>query len=818
MKPILKKVLGMSLASVISISIFTGCAGGKGESSGEGAKSTNTSAMGRYLEEEMKLPEGMSKIINMNTLADGGVRMLAADDQNKSVIWDSKDGGSTWTKVSSLPEEVEKKQSQIIASAVSSSGEMVITVMSSSDTGEASTDYWITDQNGTAAELKLELPKLSGQNVRTGESASDGESGTDGETFANGESGADGESSANGESVANGESAADGYMSFENAVSKFSYTDDGSLLGLDFENNIHVIDPNTGEITKSFSSVVKDGYVISFEAVGKILIVVTDTEVQLYNLDTGKQMEKDAALDEQLLKGKDETELMKMLGGAGEAFKFTKGKDDKSVFFCTNGGLYSHTIGGNLVEQVINGALTSMGNPKFSFISLAALEDGSFLAAGAEGYDTYRLFQYTYSKDTPSTPSKEVKVYSLEDNAQIRQAIAFFQKENPDIFVTMEVGTAGNDAVTVSDALRTLNTNIMSGKGPDILVLDGMPLQSYLEKGLLTDLTEITNKVENAEGLVQSIKNTYAEEDKIQAIPTRFKMPLLQGRKGDIENINDLSTMVEQIGKLKKENPDKGMLGNAEPGDLVEKLYASNSPAWLKEDGTLNEDALKDFYTQLKQIYDSDTHTDAEENAMAVGEDGKSSFYSINGGIGKLVGEENLLNVGLLSDFNQYVQVVSANQAMGDGAVKLLNGQTDNAFVPMATIGISSKSADIKTAGTFVEFLLSKEAQNINQGGGLPVNKAAFDEGIKTGSEGLLETVPYLTASGENKEFKVEQLSESDRKELNDMVESLTTPAVVDDVIKESIKEQAEQFVKGSITSDEAVKNVMQKINLYLAE
>lgn len=794
MKPILKKVLGMSLASVISISILTGCAGGKGESSGEGAKSTNTSAMGRFLEEEMKLPEGMSKIINMNTLADGGVRMLAADDQNKSVIWDSKDGVSTWTKVSSLPEEVEKKQSQIIASAVSSSGEMVITVMSSSDTGEASTDYWITDQNGTAAELKLELPKLSGQNVRTGES------------------------SANGESGANGESAADGYMSFENAVSKFSYTDDGSLLGLDFENNIHVIDPNTGEITKSFSSVVKDGYVISFEAVGKILIVVTDTEVQLYNLDTGKQMEKDAALDEQLLKGKDETDLMKMLGGAGEAFKFTKGKDDKSVFFCTNGGLYSHTIGGNLVEQVINGALTSMGNPKFSFISLAALEDGSFLAAGAEGYDTYKLFHYTYSKDTPSTPSKEVKVYSLEDNAQIRQAIAFFQKENPDIFVTMEVGTAGNDAVTVSDALRTLNTNIMSGKGPDILVLDGMPLQSYLEKGLLTDLTEITNKVENAEGLVQSIKNTYAEEDKIQAIPTRFKMPLLQGRKGDIENINDLSTMVEQIGKLKKENPDKGMLGNAEPGDLVEKLYASNSPAWLKEDGTLNEDALKDFYTQLKQIYDSDAHTDAEENAMVVGEDGKSSFYSINGGIGKLVGEENLLNVGLLSDFNQYVQVVSANQAMGDGAVKLLNGQTANAFVPMATIGISSKCADIKTAGTFVEFLLSKEAQNINQGGGLPVNKAAFDEGIKTGSEGLLETVPYLTASGENKEFKVEQLSESDRKELNDMVESLTTPAVVDDVIKESIKEQAEQFVKGSITSDEAVKNVMQKINLYLAE
>lgn len=783
MKEIIKKVLGLSLAAALSISTLAGCTIGNSDNSGGGAKGTNTSAMGRYLEEEMKLPQGMSKLINMNTLTDGRVRMLAADDENKSVIWDSKDAGSTWSKVSSLPEEMEKNQSQIIASAVSSSGEVALTVMGrTADTGEASTDYWITDKNGTTAELKLELPQASNLNAGTEEST------------------------------------AGAYMSYENAVSKFSFTDDGSLVGLDFENNIHVIDPKTGEITKSFNSVDKKGYVITFEAVGNTLIVVTDTEVQLYNLDTGDQMEKDAALDEQLLKGKDETEIMQMSGGMGEAFKFTKGKDDKSVFFSTNGGLYSHTIGGNLVEQVINGALTSMGNPKFSFISLAALEDGSFLVAGAEGTDTYKLFKYTYSKDTPSTPSKEVKVYSLEDNGEIRQAIAFFQKKNPDIFVTLEVGTAGNDAVTVSDALRTLNTNIMAGKGPDILVLDGMPVKSYLEKGLLTDLTEILNKVENAEGIIPSIKNTYANGDVIQAIPTRFKMPLLQGRKGDIEDIKDLSTMVEQLKKLKKENPDKGMLGNDEPGDLVEKLYASNSAAWLKEDGTLNEDALKDFYTQLKQIYDSDQHPEAAENEMVMGEYGKSSFYNINGGIGQLVGGENILNAGLLSDFSQYVQVVSANKAMGDGAVRLLNGQTSNAFVPMATIGISSKSADTETAGTFVEFLLSKEAQSINQGGGLPVNKTAFDEGIKAGSEGLGETVPYLTASGENKEFKMEQPSESDIKELNAMVESLTTPAVVDNVIKDNIKEQAEQCVKGNITSQEAVKNVMQKINLYLSE
>lgn len=782
MKSIIKKVLGLSLAAVISISTLAGCAIGKSENSIEGTKGTNTSAMGRYLEEERKLPQGMSKIINMNTLADGRVRMLASDNQNHSSGWDSEDGGSTWTKVSSLPEEAEKNQAQIIASAVSSEGEMVIAVMGrTADTKESSVDYWIMDKDGKANELALKLPQISRQNPEEGETSSDGS------------------------------------ISFENAVSKFSYTEDGSLIGLDFENNIHVIDPKTGEIKRSFNGVEKDGYILSFEVTGNTLIVVTNTEVQLYNLATGEQMEKDAALDDQLLKGKDDTDLMQMIRGAGDAFKFTKGKDDKSVFFSSNGGLFSHTIGGNLVEQVINGAITSMGNPEFSFISLAVLKDGSFLVAGAEGYDTYKLLQYTYSRDTPSTPSKEVKVYSLKDNGEMRQAIALFQKKNPDIFVSMEIGTSDHDAVTVSDALRTLNTNIMAGKGPDVLVLDGMPVKSYLKKGLLTDLTEIINKAENTGGFIESIKKTYANGEKIQAIPTRFKIPLIQGSKEDIGNINDLSSMAEQIEKLKKENPDKGILGNLEAGDLVEKLYASNSAAWLNEDGTLNENALKEYYTKLKQVYESDNHTDTEE-AMVLGEYGKSSFYNINGGIGKLVGEENFLNIGLLSDFNQYVQVVSANQAIGNGAVKLLNGQTSNAFVPMATIGISSKSADTDTAGIFVEFLLSIDAQRINQGGGLPVNKAAFDEGIQTAGESLGEAVPYLDADGENKEFKVKQLSESDIGELNDMVESLTTPALEDEEIKKNIKEQAEQCVQGNITSEEAVKNVMKKINLYLSE
>lgn len=775
MKTILKKVLSLSLAAVIAVSTLAGCASGKSDNSGDGAKGTNASAMGRYLEEEMNLPEGITKIMSMSKLSDGGIRMLASNAENKSSIWDSKDGGSTWTKVSDFPEELMKDGGQIMTSAISSSGESAIAIMASAgDTGEIAVHNWILDKDGKATKLTIDLPQSKNQG--------------------------DGEASGN------------------NGIGKFVYTDDGTLIGSDFEGNVHLIDSKTGKISKSFNEISKNGYMLSMEAVGKNLIVVTDKEVQLFDLSTGEQLEKDAALTDQLLKGKDENDIMNMLSGVGAAFNFTKGKDDNSVFFSSNEGIYSHTIGGNLVEQIVNGALTSMGNPKFSFISITALEDGSFLIAGAEGYETFKLYKYTYSKDTPSTPSKEVKVYSLEDNAEVRQAIAFFQKNNPDIYVTLEIGIAGGDAMTVSDALRTLNTNIMAGKGPDVLILDGMPVKSYSEKGLLTDLTEILKRVESSEGLIESVKKTYASEDKIHAIPTRFKMPVLQGSKGNIENMNDLSSMVEQIEKLKKENPDKGIFGDMEIGTLIEKLYASNSAAWLTEEGTLNQDALKEFFTLLKQIYESDKHEEKSENQLVMGEFGESTFYNINGGIGDLVSNKNLLNMGLVSEISQYVQVVLANKKMGDGAVKLLNGQTTNAFVPMTTVGISSKSTDTETAGKFVEFLLSKDAQTISQGGGLPVNKTAFDEDIKNASKDSGDQTPNLDANGQEAQNQAGGVSESDLKELNTMIESLTTPSVVDDVIKENIKEQADQYVSGNITIEEAVKNVMQKINLYLSE
>ncbi len=46
------------------------------------------------------------------------------------------------------------------------------------------------------------------------------------------------------------------------------------------------------------------------------------------------------------------------------------------------------------------------------------------------------------------------------------------------------------NGVTANDAVKNLNTQLLAGKGPDMILLNGMPADAYIEKGILMDLSD----------------------------------------------------------------------------------------------------------------------------------------------------------------------------------------------------------------------------------------------------------------------------------------------------------------------------------------
>ena len=179
-----------------------------------------------------------------------------------------------------------------------------------------------------------------------------------------------------------------------------------------------------------------------------------------------------------------------------------------------------------------------MGDPSNGKYGMLVEDGPVFLVLFSSG-----LSRFTYDETMPATPDKELKVYSLKKDQTLQQAVSAYQKAHQDVFVKYEVGMSGENGLTAEDAIKALNTEIMAGNGPDVIMLDGLPIESYLAKGMLADLSENLKAVEEKEEFFDNITRVYEEDGKIYAIPTRFRIPLLMGNEEFVSNIQDLSSL-----------------------------------------------------------------------------------------------------------------------------------------------------------------------------------------------------------------------------------------------------------------------------------
>lgn len=774
MRGFLKKGICLTMAAGMAVVPLAGCQSGTdsiadSQGGSEAASGANTStgseagAMGRYLEEDAVLPEGTAFILDICKQTDGSVNLAISNEAGNRELWNSKDVGKTWEKVSDFPADILNDDAAYLYHMALSPDGAIGAVKYSEDSGF---QPLYADKDGN---VKV-FDQLFG--------------------------GAEANAQAN--------------------LSDVSFTEDGKLLALG-SNGVFLIDTDKGTVAQEFA---KGASPLTIGTAGNVLLVVTQDEVQLYDIATGKLMDKDKVLDEQIV-GKDSPGQLEG-SSSTKPVLFQKGKEGESVYYCNSNGFYSHTIGGSIAEQIINGELNSLGSPSTGLVSMAAMDDDSFLVACMDGSD-YKLLRYVYSKDTPAVPSNEIKAYTLRDNPEIRQAIALFQKKYPDTCVTLEVGLTGNDAVNTSDALRTLNTNILAGNGPDLLLLDGMPIQSYIEKGILADLGNVLDPLSAEEGFIENIKNTYESDGKIYAVPTRFQIPAIQSGKETVDAAKDLKSLVDQAEKIKGQNSNTRILAQLSSVDLaLEPLYNVSSPAWVKEDGTLDKDSLTEFVTQFKRLYDLEDHSQDQDDSYVL-EDIKNStsstFFSVTMGTMSRMDNSVGMTIGNIMSMMDLSRMVSAIKQTEGETYGLLNGQAKNVYVPGSIIGISSKSAIPEQAEKFASFLLSKEAQVVNQGSGFPINKAAFDTMINDKpAKGLGSESVGNNQTGSMVSLDVEWPTDEEINTFKSFVETLDKGPLSDNVIKETVFEQVKRCVKDGISVEDAVDTILQKVNLYISE
>ena len=747
-KKIIKKIMSLTLAASLSLGILAGC--GQSGDGKDGGKETE-SAKGRYLEEDIPLPEQTS-VYSMTQMEDGTIRIATNDQEGRGAVWDLKEDDAAWEKVYDLPEEwMETDDLYVTHVAVSPKGD-AFAVTSQLSGGEASEEhYYHLDEKGAVTEVPLNVGE---------------------------------------------------YLYF------MQYAQDGELLTLFQNTPLSSVDMETGELTDKVSGAEDTSF---FGVAGDTIYTVDyDGGILPFDRKTGEPLPKDENLSDSIAQSGASMDLHYV---QCRPLVFARGKEEQEVFYCTNKGLYRHIKDGSAVELVIDSSLNSLGNPDVGLISMEATKDDAFYVLVVDSQSA-KLLHFTYSADTDTVPETELKAWSLYENSELMQNISQYQKENPEVYVDLEVGVTEDNGVTASDALKNLSTEIMAGNGPDILMLDGLPVGSYVEKGLLEDLSDVAAQ---AEDLFENLMAGMEEDGKLYGIPLRFSIPLVEADTQYLEKIQDLESLADVVEEMGAADPDKNISSPYFDGVmLAAQLYDACSPAWIREDGTIDEEKLEEFYTQLGRIYDPEKYIETDYGVF--GEGYQNYVSAISSETLQLYCDKLQIGFGGIWSDSTFAQLATTMMDKEGISYKPLIGQAEHVFLPKAVAGVSSKSGMKEEAKRFVQFLLTEEAQMAAQGVGLPVNQKALeslidhiDAGMTIGSSMSNDPDSYV-------EMTIQKPSAEITDQFIAYIKEADTPALTNEIIRNAVLSQAGECLEGKITPQEAVRAVTDQVDLYLAE
>lgn len=471
---------------------------------------------------------------------------------------------------------------------------------------------------------------------------------------------------------------------------------------------------------------------------------------------------------------------------------------DGNAYLINEEGVSRLAKGGSVWEQIIEGQLSSFGMPSLYIENGIVKGDEAFLVLFYDRDMGYQLTHYRFDPNTPTKPTTEVNLYMLEDNMTMRQAIATYQRQNPGVFINIQVGIEEGGSVTKADAIRTLNTQLLAGKGPDLLLLDGLPVQSYIEKGVLLDMSDWANeKLEQGEWL-QNIVGAFQEEGSIYTLPLRFSLSTMWGNKAIIENVKG----IEDLATWAKSNPDKEVFYKMSPEKLMNILYGPTAHTWMDEKGQIKEAEFITFLEAIKELAQVDSVEGQDEMSW--------NFLSME----YMASKDTELHLENISGFDGLNYEYSGIAQRGDGDFGLIFAGKTSTFEPKGMIGINANSKYQEIATDIVKLALSKEVQSVKLGDGFSVHKETFEEQaiLNANQDFLVFPVTF------EKPIQMIHVTQEVYTKVKELAEKATVAVVKDDVLLNLIIEETKGYFNGEKTAEEAASAVAKRTRAYLAE
>ena len=525
---------------------------------------------------------------------------------------------------------------------------------------------------------------------------------------------------------------------------------------------------------------------------GEEFVTVHEDKIVRYNLRDGKIVET--------------IDYGEIKGGIGTIELFSDGVG--GIYGANEVGLSHINRGGNLWEILIDGSLNHMGMRSLSLNSFLMGENedyyGIFTNAWGKGI---QLFHYEYDPNLSSVPPSALIVYSLEDNSTVRQAASQFQSEHPEVRVDLR--TAVEDGATVSEEMiQGLNTELLSGKGADILILDGLPVTSYIEKGVLMDISDVIKEMESSGDMLNNLLDGFLEDNgAMYQVPVRMEFPLILGEERAIQAYSSLKSMAEYQG-------EKPLFYTDNYENLLRKIARLRyEELFENENGLADKATLIHYLESVKSIGEaSESKTSFSEQEM------ETKFITnnvtSNGMIGTAVHFDRGVCDSGIESIGSYMDLcIPAEVRNLHPEIQMV--PAGSIYLPSTLAGVNQATANEEMAKEFIRCLLSFEVQKEELYDGFPVNKKALQaitendrEGFSVGS-GFHGSEYHISAGYPSLEV---------RKEIAAMIEKLTIPTIVDETVMKMVVEGSRDYFDNKESAEQAADKILRKLSIYLAE
>lgn len=413
----------------------------------------------------------------------------------------------------------------------------------------------------------------------------------------------------------------------------------------------------------------------------------------------------------------------------------------------------------------------------------------------------YRYFVDEGNGSASSDGSKALKIWTLEESVTFEVAVRCFTEKHPELDVQIEVGMGNfEDGVTEIDAIKKLNTEIMAGNGPDIIYMDGLDIDSYVESEQLYEISDVISELKSSGDYFNNILDSYNMDGKVYMVPSSVQLIGKVGTKDQIKASEDYNGFAKYI---KENNSKHGIIHKDLVMDYVVNAYYRDIKNDLKQ-GTMDESKLKEFFDGAKAIYDV---AGDKDNIL----DPVGLYFLANYSYGYDGSYEFIIN---------YLGNVYTNPFSYEAMAKEIDGEFEfpakdyeDCYLVRDCVAINANSKNIDLAKAYVKEALSEECQSLENGtAAFQVNKTALRSYNKKMYEQEL-----LYESTNTDAVKSQSIDER----IDDVIahlESANKPMMIDMPFDHIVFDELNRYIQETTDRDTAVSNTLEKVKIYLAE